>query len=60
MRKFEEETKLIIDDMIINYDIEKDYFYKQGLEKGLSVEDASFLSGLSIEEVKEEYQKLEK
>ncbi len=35
MRKFEEETKKILEEMIIQYDIEEDYFYKQGIEKGI-------------------------
>ncbi len=48
MRKFEEETKEIIEDMIIQYDIEQDYFYKQGMEKGM--EKGVFLNQLKVVE----------
>lgn len=35
LRKFEKETKEKLEDMLIEIDMEKDYYYQEGIEKGI-------------------------
>ncbi len=46
LRKLEEETTKIIADMPITYDIEQDYLYKQGIEKGIEKEKINSIKAL--------------
>ena len=56
LRKIEDLTIKITEDMPITYDIETDYLYQKGIEKGIEKEkliviQTSRLKGFSIEDI---------